>query len=215
MPRRALAPPRTRRSAPAGTDDPGLPGSSRRRAVAPGRSAESPSPTLDLPVAAAHLRIAPAAASGRRLVGKEQAALLSRAAADSGKPIGERARSGARDGLERRGRSGRGELETPLAAHALQLLAAGASSEQLVHRGDRSPRRRPLGVQRLGQRGELIAEAADRRKFRRRPFPGRAFWWSPSGASRRSRAGDRAVGAMRPCAVLMKSSQTASPRRVN
>ena len=214
MPRRAPALPRTRRSAPAGTDDPGPPGSSRRRAVAPGRSAECPSPPLDLPVAAAHLRLAPAAASGRRLVGKEQAALLSRAAADSGKPIGERTCRGARDGLERRGRSGRGELETPLTAHTHQLLAAGASSEQLVHCGDRSPRRRALGVQCLGQRGELIAEAADRREFRG-SVPGSSFLvvaqrHQPSKSGRRSGG-----GAMRPCAVLMKSSQTASPRRVN
>ena len=55
-----------------------------------------------------------------------------------------------------------------MAAHARELLGAGAMAEHLVERRDGRPRRRAVGIERVRQLGEPVAEDANSGEFGRR-----------------------------------------------
>ena len=102
-----------------------------------------------------------------------------RAAPDPYQRVGERGPAAERAIVSSGGGDRVGaKLQPPFAAHAGELLAAGAMREQLVDRGDGAARRRPVGVERLGERGELIAEIAEMGELRRARFTasGAAAW---------------------------------------
>ena len=181
------------------------------RARGGGQRQQTPA-ALDPDVGAAHRGAAPAAALVGGVVGR-RGSRLRRALADARPAVRQGRRGGACDRVQARERPRR---ERSASATRPRPASAG---------GDPAPRRAAAliaamaapaaatRVQRLGQRGQPLAEPAPRRGG------GSSTWnnrWVTAQRAKAAASGRRSGGfGVRPRAVLTKSSQTASPSRMN
>ena len=137
------------------------------------------------------------------------------AAADEKQRIGQAGRGGLGDRLKQGRAPGGCKPQLPLTADAGELVVSIAARQLLVDGADRSSRWLQVRMERLSQRGQALPEA--QRLVQGGPvLRTQSMLCARAQRSSAAGSGSRSGGSgSRPRAVLTKSSQTASPSRVN